>query len=56
MTILNFDDYTLMHDNDVIIETVFERSDLTQVDNEYSHWAVPGFTNVGKNRCYVMQD
>ena len=35
MTILIFDDYTLMYDNYVIIETVFVRFDLRKVDNTY---------------------
>jgi len=35
MTILIFDDYTLMYDNYVIIETVFVRFYLPKVDNTY---------------------
>ena len=35
MSISNFDDYTLMYDNDVIIETAFVRFDLPKVDNTY---------------------
>ena len=35
MSILIFDDYTLMYDNDVIIETVFVRFDLPKVDNTH---------------------
>ena len=35
MTILIFDDYTLMYDNYVIIETVFVRFYLRKVDNKY---------------------
>ena len=35
MNIFVFDDYTLMYDNDVIIETVFVRFDLPKVDNTY---------------------
>ena len=35
MSIQIFDDYRLMYDNDVIIETVFVQFDLLKVDNTY---------------------
>ena len=34
-SILIFDGYTLMYDNDVIIQTVFVRFDLPKVENTY---------------------
>ena len=35
MSILIFHDYTLIFDNGVMIETVFERFDLPKLDNTY---------------------
>ena len=37
MSISIIEDYTLIHDNDVIIQIIFVRFDLPKVENTYLH-------------------